>query len=119
MSESLRVLCFGGPLNEQRVRISPSWGNVFEAPVPEPVSFHRWDESPDPIAPAFRTVRYDIQKLGVNLDGEPLVWRVAVAQGFPLDRITDAANAILVLCRLPICAAKVETATARREGDDE
>lgn len=102
MSDGLRVLCFGGPLNEQVVKISPSWGNCFEAPIPERQSCSLVDSPP--VTTAFRTARYDIERFGAVIDDEPMVWEVALVRGYPGQRVIDAANVVLALCRFPWAA---------------
>ena len=88
---------FGGPLNERVL-------TVDEAPVI--LAAAPWRESydlsnPTPITEQLPTVRYDIEKIGAEIDGEPMTWRVGVAQGFPKERITWQVNAVLALCGYP------------------
>ena len=99
MPDGAPVLCFGGPWNERVVR----WVGqpTLLAPIPEPV-LSKWDEPMR--TSSIRTARYDIEKVGLELDGRRYVWYVAINQGFPRRRITDQMNTILALCRFPWAA---------------
>lgn len=93
------IMFFGGPWNEQVMAVDLRCNQV-EIPMPERVAYT--DEPVVAVAAGyFRRVRYDIEKVGVSIDGEALTWRVGVAQGFPRHRITDQMNAILAMCRWP------------------
>lgn len=74
------------------------WGPVFRALAPEKRS--DWTAY-DPAAPIQttmpRTVEYRVHRFGHADLGAP---SLAVADGFPIHRITDGANALMALCRL-------------------
>lgn len=98
----VNVLCFGGPLNAKVLPIDRRRDHLH-GPVPVRERAHPLIDPPVE-HDHFRTVRYDIKPIGARIDGEAYIWRVAIAHGYPEDRITGAMNVVLVMCRLPLLA---------------
>lgn len=105
---AVRLLCFGGPLNEQMVDVEPG-GTPIEVLLPDrrPMLV---DDPPEVALELPRRGRYDIERVAYHDDRKcrpPLHdqgcrWdaRCLVFEGYPKERITDSLNAIVGLTRL-------------------
>ena len=105
----MRLLAFGGPLNEQVVDVPENSPIHFAAmPPTSPLV-----EDTAPTGPALRRVVYTVEKVAfhddrlcrdVNLGwhSDSCVWtaRCLVADGYPKHRITDALNALSGVCEV-------------------
>ena len=103
---AVRLLCFGGPLNEQMIDVRLP-GPIL-VPLPDREAYSVVEPS-DPTAPAFRTGRYDVEKVGYHDESlceapfhDYCRWeaRCLVFEGYPKHRITDTLNAIVGMSNL-------------------
>lgn len=108
------LLAFGGPWNEDLVWVADGQSVVLTAAVTRPSTAVAREESSLDVDSDVRMVTYRVERVGIHYDRHPArddwrcrldvhgdwctwVGRCLVADGYPVDRITDQVTAIFAL----------------------